>query len=307
MADKQKGLVQILALLVILVGIAVGLILVRQQTTLKSKASEDKVDLSFQPPQMHISPGQALTVDIFAYNHNLTISAAELNLNFDSSMLEFKSLTAGSLLPTILKAPSTQNGSLSVTLGANPAHLSASDGPLATITFTAKPTFTGSSTISLTGQTQVTVINHTANSLGQVSSAVLSLASTTGPSSPSPIATSTPSPSPDSASQITPSSPRGYTLHPEPNKQTPYSPSTQMSLPPSQTAPPQTAYRIISEERNQAFIASLSTPTPSPAPTTNPIPFLSKITNLSMVKKVNYLIQAVTQGINDILRDNFKF
>lgn len=200
---SQKGVAHILVVLLLLTGIVAGVYLVQKTQIFKPKATVETVDLSLQPSEITANPDQETTLNVFANTHDFSVTAVELHISYDPNMLESVDIEAESALPVILAQ--RQHGSLegdrseiTVTLGTNPEAPLRGNGAIARLSVTPTANFNSSTSIELTNDTKVTVLERDSFADKTLSHATL-IASTSQPP-----ATTNPTASPSPTSEPTP-------------------------------------------------------------------------------------------------------
>lgn len=146
------------------------------------------VELSINPSIVSSSPNSTFTINLDIDSKGASISAAQLEINFDATKLQAQSIQAGTFLPVIFKAGAVATNSASITLGSNPDQPKIGVGTLATVSFKALANTTTPIQISYnTSKTQIAAVGQTGNVVGLLNTSSVTIA---------PLATTTPQPTP---------------------------------------------------------------------------------------------------------------
>jgi hypothetical protein len=167
---------QLIALVVILVGVIAGIFLVQQQQLFRKKAADGLPDIYFHPSSMNIEPGSTnQSVDIFMNTYTANVAATVLEISFDPQYLEVISLMPAESLPVVLQTSLTES-SATLTIGSPPESPLNGTVKIATVIFNVRQTPI-STQITFTGNTQVAAIESTGNVLGVANPATITIGS----------------------------------------------------------------------------------------------------------------------------------
>jgi hypothetical protein len=122
--------------------------------------------LSLTPSSSTVYVGQELTLTVNLNTNNFKATAADVKLTYPHTVLEAKTVTVGTFLPTVLTAPTITNGQINFTVASGTAPKSGS-GALATILFKVLTTSTNPAAITFTPQTQIAGIDAAGNAISQ--------------------------------------------------------------------------------------------------------------------------------------------
>ncbi len=149
---------------ILLLGLFVGLYLVQKAQELRRKAQEVGVDLSLAPSAAGVLPGEKFSVDIYIDTNELSVSATELHVSFDSNYLEAESIVGRDYLPVVLPpGPEVAAGRASIILGSLPTEPKTGTGALATINFIAKQASSTPVEIMFASGTQSAAVGYTSD------------------------------------------------------------------------------------------------------------------------------------------------
>lgn len=214
-----KGkIVAIIALFLILIGLAAGLYLLRQQQEIAEKAAP-ATSVTLVRPTKTIIVGDTFDVTAEADTSTNTLSSADLEINFDKEKLEISTLTPGTFLPVVLTQAKTDNttGKATISVGAQASNPPQGKGILATLKFKAKAA--GNASIAFGTNTKATGLRETADVIVSKNPATITIIALAGSTSPSPQASSSPaSPSPVSSPLASPQAGKKPTVNLPTNK-----------------------------------------------------------------------------------------
>ncbi len=160
------------------------------------------VELSVLPTQLNVAPGGTFKLDIKMDTHEATASAAQIQLNFDSQLLEATQIVNGGFLPQDLMPGTIAPGKATIVVGAQPGSAKTGVGVVASISFKALSTPTQSTIAVLDPiQTQVAILGAAGDSAGVLNPANISIGTTP---TPTPTVAPTPNPSTQSGDTLAP-------------------------------------------------------------------------------------------------------
>ena len=135
---SRLNLAGLVVTLVVLAGIVVGLVLIRNPQIFRPKAAGTTklVVLTITPPNTTVTPGQEFPVKIDVDPKGEKVGGAIIKLNFNPQFLEAKNIQIGTVLPLPLEDPVIAPGSVTLSQ-ANPLVTATNPGTIATITFRA--------------------------------------------------------------------------------------------------------------------------------------------------------------------------
>lgn len=210
----------LLGLVILILGLIIVSFLVKQQQDLRGRASAADVDLSLIPATASVQPNQNLTLNIHMNTHARQVTAAQLQVNFDSNLFSFVSFALGDTLDDVVVSGASFGNSAYFTLGVKPVQIGPNEfevnpftgtGTLAVLTLKAKSTETTTSVSFQPGSTSgaapsgtiVTEFNSPNTDVaGDLNSSNVTIGTPTATSTPSPTntprPTNTPGPSPTS-------------------------------------------------------------------------------------------------------------
>jgi len=178
-------------------GLVVAVILIRQGLDPRLRASANAVDtlITLNPAQPRV--GEQFTAEIWVSNtHNKSVSAAELQINFPTSITRAVSFSPGTALTQVIRPASINSSPATLTVGSSCTAASCPTVSTATNIgrLTLLATSAGTGTISVGSNTKIAVTQDqsTTNWLGDQGSVTVSI---TQPS-PTPLPLSSPTPSP---------------------------------------------------------------------------------------------------------------
>lgn len=190
---KNKRVISLLIGIFLLLSIPVTIFLVLQSQELRKKAAPATV-ISVQPSAVSKQLNDTFSVAVAINTGDNTVSAAELIITFDSSILEAHSLSAGDFLTVVLVPGAVTATTATITLGSPPATPKKGSGTLATVSFKAKGV-AGSTQIGFGSGTRVAGIGEQGDVLVGKTPGTVVIAEESAPSAtPTPIPTPTPTP-----------------------------------------------------------------------------------------------------------------
>ncbi|MEK7521370.1 MAG: cohesin domain-containing protein [Patescibacteria group bacterium] len=178
---NKKVIIALVTLLLLLVGLGVGVFLVRQTQEVRKKAAPAS-SIEILPKSPTASAGQEFTLSVNMKTSTNEISGAELHITFDADKLTLRDFLPTTSLPTVFVSPKIDNtaGTASMTLGAQPSNLFSGEGMIATLKFQAK-SLSGSARVDFAPQTLATALSETQDVLvSKTGAQVTVLASSTG-------------------------------------------------------------------------------------------------------------------------------
>ena len=190
-AGRHK-IVKILKYILLIGGIIAGTLLVRYFVLPKSRAEAVLVRLT--SVNTTYNKNQEYVASVFVDTKGQSITAAQVELQWDTNYLDVLEITNANYLPVTLINGAISGNKASITLGAQVTASGATPkngtGVLANIRFRTK-TQSGTSQISFTSNTQVAAVGSTVNVLGTAEALSITIAGATP--TPSPIS-ATPTP-----------------------------------------------------------------------------------------------------------------
>lgn len=153
--DKKKVIIGIVSLIILLIGVAVSVFLIRQQQDLREKASPaSSVSITPATKSVMIDEPVDLAVEIDTTTNK--VSAAVLEINYDPNKLKLTAFVPGAFLPNVFEEAKIDEsaGKATVTLGAQPSNPPQGKGVLATLKFIAKEA--GTANITFGASTKAT-------------------------------------------------------------------------------------------------------------------------------------------------------
>jgi len=123
------------------------------------------VSLSIDPTNTTATVGQMIPVYLKMDTGSDQVTEAEIHVNYDHNKIELVSVAVGSFLPVTLVPQSHDNNSglVSITVGSSSGSPASGVGTLATFTF--KSRIPGTAFIQYAGNTRISSLNKTGNSL----------------------------------------------------------------------------------------------------------------------------------------------
>ncbi len=163
-----KILAGVFVFLFLVGGVGAGVYLTQKPQNLTSSASEEKVDLAFQPSTKIATPSAQFQADVTINTKTAKAVAAEVYVKFDPEYLRLDSITTKKdFLDQELRAPRLASDSGSFIIGTLNPDGKTGTGILATLNFTALKNT--SSPINVTfdaAKTKINVIEHSDNAKG---------------------------------------------------------------------------------------------------------------------------------------------
>jgi len=157
-------------------------------------------DLYFPASPLSVAPGNTGNVyEIFMNTNSLEVTAAVIEIQFDTNMIQITSISKGTALSDILVPGTVAGNTASITLGSGPSTPFKGTDKVATLTFTAVAQ-SGQTDIAFTQKTQVAAVGQPGDVLGTTSPGRVIISF----SSPTPIPTQTPSPTPTTNPTVPP-------------------------------------------------------------------------------------------------------
>lgn len=290
-AFKRNQLWTLIPVLLLLVaGMGVVIMSLQKNQDVRSRATDTGSTLALAPSSETGAVGTTFSLGATLNTNADSVSAAALSLTYDPTAVQIVSFTPGTVLTVQLIPETHENGTISVTLGAQPS--SPYKGADIVGTWQIKILAAKQSSISFASTTQVAAVGKTTNALITATGASITGTSTTTTTpTPTPIGTNTPTPTPKQGGTPTPTpraptptaTPRpGVTVTPTPIITTatsfgqiakPTSPPTQTQhvyIPPvAQPTAPSAIVPIIQTQTQQTTpIIPPATPTPVEIPKT---------------------------------------
>ncbi len=120
-------------------------------------------DLTIVPVIANVSAGQTFNLAVDVNSNGDSISAAQLELTYDTTKLAIQSVVQGPMLPVLLSSGQANNGIISITVGSQPTSPVTGVGTLAVIT--AKALVAGTTLIDFTANTKITATGKNINDI----------------------------------------------------------------------------------------------------------------------------------------------
>lgn len=159
-----------------------------------SHAAGGTVDLSLTPTPISIAQGGTFNLAVNMDAKTNQVSAAQVQVNYDPTVLEAQSISAGTFLSVVLLPGAINNGAATITVGAPPGAPVSGAGTIANLSFKALKATATSVSFDVTN-TQVAAIGLTGNQVGNLNPASVTVTSS-ATATPLPTATPTPIPTP---------------------------------------------------------------------------------------------------------------
>jgi len=191
--SKQKK--SLIVLIVSMVGLVLGLVLVQRVQEIREKAFVGGPDLFFANSPFSLQPSATNNIfDIFMNTNGFEVTAAVIEVQFDTNIIQITSISKGTGLTDVL-VPGAVSGNLArITLGSGPTTPFNGTGKVATLTFNAGSQG-GQTDITFTPNTQVAAIGQPGDVLGTTSPGRVIIGFTSTPTSaPTNAPTKTPTP-----------------------------------------------------------------------------------------------------------------
>ncbi len=166
-----KKITPILTMILLLGGVMVGIAATKTSQENRSRATVTGSTLAIEPSTKTATAGTTFTLGITLNTNDDQVSAAELHLAYDPAAIQITDFTVGTILPLVLVPKNIANGSVSITLGAQPTSPFKGAGIVGTITVKALTSTT--STITFTGDTTVAALYKPTNSLVEKTGATI--------------------------------------------------------------------------------------------------------------------------------------
>lgn len=133
----MKKWISVVGISLSVLAMAIGVYLVqRPKETKKSKAAA-ATQISVTPSTISKSNNETFIVNVDIDTGENTVSAVDLEVDYDPAKLEGLSMTAGTYLPVVLSAGQVGTGKAKIILGSQPTDPKQGTGTLATIEFKA--------------------------------------------------------------------------------------------------------------------------------------------------------------------------
>lgn len=213
---KRLPLFSLLGALVLLMGMGVVILSMKNTQDTRSRATLTGVSLALSPSTKTGAVGTTFSVGMTLNTNTDTVAAAELHLSYDPSAIQIVSFTPGAPLPVVLVPETHANGAIYVTLGVQPTAPFKGAGIVGT--WTVKILSAKQSSITVTSATQVAAIGKTTNALVSAAGLAVTGTSSSVTSTPTPThipgATNTPTSTPTHSPTPTPTHVPGATNTP---------------------------------------------------------------------------------------------
>jgi hypothetical protein len=232
---NYKKLLPVLSILLLFVaGLAIGFTALNSHD-IRGKAVSGGVNLSLSPSSTTPAVGTTITLGVTMNTNTYTVSAVELHLSYaPTTAIQIVGFAPGTILPVVLVPETHTNGSMSVTLGSQPA--SPFKGGNILGTWKIKILAPTQTSIQFATTTKVAAIEQNTNAIGSTTGITITGVVSPTPTAPGIKVSSTP------VSSSTPTSTRAPTKTPTP-----------------------TAVRLVTPT-----VTKTPTPTPTRAPTSTP-------------------------------------
>ena len=130
---------------------------------IRSRADFSGSKLTLQPENINVHPGESVSFNILVNSPDDKITAVDLQITYDPSIVEVKNFIVGSVMPVVLVPASFNNGRLTVTLGVEPSNPFTGSGVLGTLMVSVLQN--KSSIISFNSSTIITAVNKNTNTV----------------------------------------------------------------------------------------------------------------------------------------------
>lgn len=165
--SRRPSLMYVFIALMLMGGLAVGLVALNSSQDVRSRASNEGPTLMLSPATTTQEVGKTISVGLTMNTKADAVSAAELHLSYDPTAIQIVRFTPGTALPVVLVPETHANGAIAVTLAAKPPTPFKGAGIIGT--WTVKILATKQSSISFTSATQVAALRKTTNALASTS------------------------------------------------------------------------------------------------------------------------------------------
>ena len=191
MKSAQKGQGVIVIVIVVAIVLVVGFLLMNKmskngvnpasqnqtQVSAPTQAPEPGVvELMLDPAMVSTTANKTFTVNVKIDTKTETVSAVDLHVNYDKSMLEATSVKNGTFLPVVLPVSTPAAGAMGdahFIVGSQPTAPQKGMGTVATITF--KALKMGSTDIKVDSTTQVAAIGKKTSVLGSTTGTMVTI------------------------------------------------------------------------------------------------------------------------------------
>lgn len=215
---KYLSFFGILLSIFLLLTIAVAVYFAGKPQELRKKATGTGVSMVLAPATIAVVPGKTFPLQIVINSGTYKVSGAQISLNYTPSAIEVTKFAAGSALPVVLVPPVINNGTVTMTVGAQPANPpTAPSGSFIVGTLTVQAKTVGATALNFTSTLNaniVTVLFVTTNALETTTGSQITIQQPTP--TPGPTNTPTPTPTPTHAPTPTATPIPGTTVTPTP-------------------------------------------------------------------------------------------
>ena len=186
--SRRPSILYLFIALVLMGGMAVGLVALNSSQDVRSRASSSGTILTLSPAAKTLNVGETFTVGVTMNTNAYAVSAVKLHLSYDPTAIQIVSFNPASRFPVTLVPETHANGSIAVTLAAKPPIPFKGAGIVGT--WTVKILAAKQSSIQFTSQTSVAALGKSTNVLASQTGSTI-----TGTGGDSVTSTPTPTPS----------------------------------------------------------------------------------------------------------------
>lgn len=175
-------------------GVISSVSLVQRKQNIEGKAASNSVNLTLNPSAQTLAPNTPSSVLVSVNTNNSSISAVNLEIQFDPTFIQFNSAIVGNVLSAQVKPLQVQGDKATIVLAAACTTTCAifnGNGLLATLNFTTLNT-QGQTQVSISPTTQVSVVGINNNTLDSQSSATITVTDTTADTNPPAVSITSP-------------------------------------------------------------------------------------------------------------------
>lgn len=162
-SSRRPSLMYVFIVLMLMGGLAVGLVALNSSQDVRSRASNDGPTLMLSPAVTTQEIGKTFTVGLIMNTRADSVSAAELHLSYDPTAIQIERFAHGTTLPVVLVPETHANGTIAVTLAAKPPTPFKGAGIVGI--WTVKILAAKQSSIQFTAQTSVAALGKMTNAL----------------------------------------------------------------------------------------------------------------------------------------------
>ena len=206
--SSKRNVLILPVLLLLIASIVIGILSIQKPQDTRSRATVTGTTLALSPATKTAVVGNSFTAGITLNTGGDSVSAAELHLTYDPTAVEVSDFTVGTILPTVLKAATINNGSIAVILASKlvptpTQHPEPFNGSGILGSFKVKFIANKPSTIKFALTTKIAAIGKNTNALVSSTGTTISVGTTNTPTS-TPIHTGTPTITPTRTGTPTP-------------------------------------------------------------------------------------------------------